>query len=173
MSNTSIQLKKSGQTGNTPADLEFGEVAINYADGKLYYKNTSNNISFIRNQKTFDTINSNNSLILATSESDTLSFVAGNNISIGSNTSTKTITIGTTQDISANTLNVNTHIAFASGEVQSTRATKVITNADWSGGFQINNLVPGDIYYDDTSNKLFVWTNFGSYYDFYDITPPA
>lgn len=173
MSNTSIQLKKSGQTGNTPADLGYGEVAINYADGKLYYKNISNSISFIRNQKTFDTINSNNSLILATSESDTLSIVAGNNISINSNTSTKTITIGTTQDISANTLNVNTHIIFASGEVQTTRATKVIINSDWAGGFQINNLVPGDFYYDDTTNKLFVWTNFGSYYDFYDITPPA
>lgn len=173
MSNTSIQLKKSGQTGNTPSDLSYGEVAINYADGKLYYKNDSNGISFISNQFSFDTINSNNSLVLATSISDTLSFAAGNNITISTNTSTKTISIATKDDIVANTINVNTHIAFPGGEVQTTRATKVIINADWLGGFQINNLVPGDIYYDDTSNKLFVWTNFGSYYDFYDITPPA
>jgi hypothetical protein len=173
MSNTSIQLKKSGQTGNTPSNLEYGEVAINYADGKLYYKNASNGISYIRNQTTFDTLNVNNSLILATSESDTLSIVTGNNISLGANTSTKTISIGTTEDISANTVSVNSHIAFSTGEIQTNRATKVVTNTDWVGGLQINSLVPGDIYYDDTSNKLFVWTNFGSYYDFYDITPPA
>ncbi len=35
MSNTSIQLKKSGHTGNVPSSLSHGEVAINYADGFL------------------------------------------------------------------------------------------------------------------------------------------
>jgi len=80
MSNTSIQLKKSGQTGNTPSNLAFGEIAINYADGKLYYKDDTGSIDFISNQSSFDTINANNSLILATGVSDTLSFVAGNNI---------------------------------------------------------------------------------------------
>jgi len=93
MSNTSIQLKKSGATGNTPSGLAFGEVALNYADGKLYYKNSLGGTSYISNQFSFDTINANNSLILATGVSDTLSFVAGNNISISTNTTTKTITI--------------------------------------------------------------------------------
>ena len=39
MSNTII-LKKSAVTGNAPAsgDLSLGEIAINYADGHLYYK---------------------------------------------------------------------------------------------------------------------------------------
>lgn len=93
MSNTSIQLKKSGVTGNTPSGLAFGEVALNYADGKLYYKNSGGGTSYISNQYSFDTINSNNSLILAGSVSDTLSFVAGDNITISTNTTTKTITI--------------------------------------------------------------------------------
>lgn len=93
MSNTAIQLKKSGVTGNTPSGLAFGEVALNYADGKLYYKNSLGGTSYINNQYSFDTINSNNSLIFAGSGSDTLSFVAGNNISISTNTTTKTITI--------------------------------------------------------------------------------
>jgi hypothetical protein len=96
MSNTSIQLKKSGATGNTPTGLAFGEVAINYADGKLYYKNAMGGTSYISNQFSFDTINANNSLILATGVSDTLSFVAGNNITISTNTTTKTITIDST-----------------------------------------------------------------------------
>jgi hypothetical protein len=93
MSNTAIQLKKSGVTGNTPSSLAFGEVALNYADGKLYYKNSLGGTSYISNQFSFDTINSNNSLIFAGSGSDTLSFVAGNNITISTNTTTKTITI--------------------------------------------------------------------------------
>ena len=93
MSNTAIQLKKSGATGNTPSGLSYGELALNYADGKLYYKNGSGGTSYISNQFSFDTINSNSSLILATSGSDTPSFIAGNNITISTNTTTKTITI--------------------------------------------------------------------------------
>jgi hypothetical protein len=173
MSNTSIQLKKSGISGNTPTGLAFGEVAINYADGKLYYKDSSSGIAYIRNQTSFDTLNVNNSLILATSESDTLSFVAGNNISVVANTTTKTITIGSTENINANNISIIGKITFANGDIQTARAAKLVTNADWTGGLEINSLIPGDIYYDDTLNKLFVWTNFGTYYDFYDITPPA
>lgn len=93
MSNTAIQLKKSGVTGNTPSGLAFGEVALNYADGKLFYKNSLGGTSYISNQFSFDTINSNSSLIFAGSGSDTLSFVAGNNVTISTNTTTKTITI--------------------------------------------------------------------------------
>ncbi len=93
MSNTAIRLKKSGVTGNTPTGLANGELALNFADGKLYYKNSLGGTSYISNQFSFDTINANSSLILATSVSDTLSFAAGNNVTITSNTSTKTITI--------------------------------------------------------------------------------
>jgi hypothetical protein len=43
MANT-IKLKNSGTAANVPASLEFGELAINYADGVLYYKNLSNTV---------------------------------------------------------------------------------------------------------------------------------
>lgn len=44
-----IILKKSSVTGKIPVagDLDFGELALNYADGKLYFKNTSNTVSSI------------------------------------------------------------------------------------------------------------------------------
>ena len=42
MANTIIQLKNSGASGNTPTTLAPGELAINYADGKLYYGNAVN-----------------------------------------------------------------------------------------------------------------------------------
>jgi hypothetical protein len=49
MSNTTIQLKYSTETGNTPSTLEFGEIAINLSDGKLFYKNPTEEIKFIEN----------------------------------------------------------------------------------------------------------------------------
>lgn len=44
-----IILKKSAVKGKAPtaADLEFGEVALNFADGKLYFKTPDEEIDFI------------------------------------------------------------------------------------------------------------------------------
>ena len=41
---TAIKLKKSSVAGRAPSvgDIEHGELALNFADGKLYYKNSSN-----------------------------------------------------------------------------------------------------------------------------------
>ena len=97
-SNTAILLKKSGVSGNTPLNLEHGEIAINYAEGKLYYKNDSDVIKHINNQESFSTIIANGELILATSPTDILNIVAGNNIDISTNTATKTITINSLAD---------------------------------------------------------------------------
>jgi hypothetical protein len=47
MSNqTTIALKNSGSTGNTPivTNLAYGELAINYADGKLFYRTVSDTL---------------------------------------------------------------------------------------------------------------------------------
>lgn len=92
-SNTAIFIKKSGVTGNTPANLSYGEIAINYADGKLYYKDDLNTIRFINNQDSFSTINSGGTLLLASSPTDILNLVPGANVTFATNTTTKTITI--------------------------------------------------------------------------------
>lgn len=44
-----IKLKRSAVGGRQPqaSDLEYGEIALNYADGKLFYKNSSNVVSSI------------------------------------------------------------------------------------------------------------------------------
>lgn len=46
---TNIILKKSSVTGRVPqaSDLEYGELAINYADGVIYFKNSSNSVQSI------------------------------------------------------------------------------------------------------------------------------
>ena len=37
-----VKVKRSGTASATPSALEHGELAINYADGKIYWKNASN-----------------------------------------------------------------------------------------------------------------------------------
>lgn len=49
MANTTIQLKFSTVSGNTPSQLEVGEIAINTFDGKLFYKSATDEIKSIRN----------------------------------------------------------------------------------------------------------------------------
>jgi hypothetical protein len=39
-----IKLKNSGTANSAPSSLEVGELAINYADGKIYYKDSLNAI---------------------------------------------------------------------------------------------------------------------------------
>ena len=82
---TNIKLKKSSIAGRIPStsDLDYGELAINYADGKLFYKNSSNQIkSFIDSaavQSLIDNVSTGGggtdsasviSLILSTVDSD-------------------------------------------------------------------------------------------------------
>ena len=40
-----VKIKNSGISSATPSSLEYGELAINYADAKIFYKNSSNNIA--------------------------------------------------------------------------------------------------------------------------------
>jgi hypothetical protein len=59
---TIIKLKKKGVSGSdpSPGDLVHGELAINFADGKLYYKNSSNVIAqFLDSGQTVNMIDSN------------------------------------------------------------------------------------------------------------------
>lgn len=53
---TKIILKKSSVPGKTPlsGNLEYGELAINYADGKLHYKNSLNTISAFIDETSVD-----------------------------------------------------------------------------------------------------------------------
>ena len=43
MANT-ILVKNSGTTTSVPVSMTHGELALNYADGKIFYKNASNTI---------------------------------------------------------------------------------------------------------------------------------
>lgn len=135
MANTSIQLKKSGATGNVPVSLAYGELALNYADGKLYYKAANSSITYIQSGSTTDsfaTINANSSLILATSPTDTLSIAAGNNITISTDTINKTIIInaesGSSTDSIARNLAQN---AYNKANVASSNTVNIQGVDEW------------------------------------------
>jgi hypothetical protein len=145
MANTTLQLKKSGVTGNVPDSLAYGELAINYADGKLFYRHANNTVASISTGSTTDsfaTINANSSLILASSPQDTLSIIPGNNITISTDTFNKRITINSTAtgggdsiDVyardKANSANVLAQAAFDKANTVVSSGTTVITGGQY------------------------------------------
>jgi hypothetical protein len=125
-SNTVIQLKKSGTTGNSPSSLNYGELALNWADGKLWYKNDTG-IKAIYNQKTFSTINSNNTLILAGSYADTLSIVPGKNITIDTDAVHNEITINTSVSPTFSSITSNNSINIGTTNIVSITSNTLTT----------------------------------------------
>jgi hypothetical protein len=132
MANTIIQLKKSGTSGNAPSSLNIGELAINYADGKLFYKNSLGNISSIENgssANSFSTINVNSSLIIASSNSDILNIESGNNIVIVGDGINKKITIGLSGSPSiSGDLTINTNSQLHSTSYTTTSTSQIVVD---------------------------------------------
>jgi hypothetical protein len=96
IANTTIVVKKSGVSGNIPSTLANGELAINYADGKLYYKNALGTITAISSSgaNSFATINASGTLVLASSNNDILTILGSNGITVSACSTSKTVTIG-------------------------------------------------------------------------------
>lgn len=97
-SNTTIQLKRSAISGNTvtSSDINYGELAINYADGKLFYRKTDDSIGTIYTPNVYSTVNVNSTLLIPTSPTEILSLKPDGAITLLANTITDTITIGET-----------------------------------------------------------------------------
>ena len=93
MANTVIQLKRSVVSGNVPLHLLNGELALNSADGILFYKDDVGSIKQIKNSKSFSVINVNSTLLVSTSPDDILNFTSGNGITVSGDFFTDTVTI--------------------------------------------------------------------------------
>lgn len=57
-----VKIKRSGTSTSAPTDLEYGELAINYADGLLFYKDSSNTIVSFDISGTFNVTDVGNDL---------------------------------------------------------------------------------------------------------------
>jgi hypothetical protein len=96
MPNTVITIKKSATPTAVPSALEHGELAINYADGKLFYKNVNNQIVEVPSGgggDNFGTVNVGGTLIVADVTGDVLTLAAGDNITLTPHTGNDTVVI--------------------------------------------------------------------------------
>jgi len=130
MANTVIALKKSSTPSAQPTTLANGELAINFSDGKLFYKHANGTILPFNTTggNAFGTVNANGTLVVADSASDVLTIEAGSGITIVGDAINDKITINSSVDVgpafdkanSANLLAYNTGIganAFAAATI--------------------------------------------------------
>ena len=131
-----IKLKRSSVSGNTPStsDLELGEVAINTYDGKMFIKKNDGSDSIVEIgggsgtvTEAFKTIAvSGQSSVVADSATDTLTLVAGSNMTITTNASGDTITFASSG--SGGTQNVfNTFAVSGQSNVVADSTTDTLT----------------------------------------------
>lgn len=131
MANTTIQIKKSSVPGNKPLSLANGELAINFADGKLFYNNTTNQIAEFAPAAgfSFGSVSANGTLLVADVAADVLTIAAGNNINIVAAALTDRLTISLSDDVvipSSGSLKVNAVGGDEGGEIKLANA---ITNS--------------------------------------------
>jgi len=94
-----ILLKKSSVAAKVPTtgDLDYGELALNYADGALYYKTSGNAIARLNPPESVGFANvavSGQSTLVADTAAGTLTVAAGNGaITVTTNSGTDTLTI--------------------------------------------------------------------------------
>jgi hypothetical protein len=86
-----VLLKKSSVVGKVPAtsDLDYGEVALNYADGLLYYKTANNLIQSFASSNSNVTLTGSQTLTNKTLTSPTINGATENNVTL-----TGTVTAG-------------------------------------------------------------------------------
>ena len=136
MANTVIALKKSATSSAVPTDLANGELAINYADGKLYYKHANGTIAVFSSGTagdSFGTVNTAGTLIVADTASDILTLEAGTGITITGDAINDKITIAA--DISP---------AFAKANAALANTSDVWFNGNLNIGSGTSNVYLGD-----------------------------
>jgi hypothetical protein len=93
-----VLLKKSSVPGKIPqpTDLDFGELALNYAEGLLYYKTSSNTISTIgRNASTASALQTARTISLSGDVTGSVSFDGSADVTISATISANSVALGT------------------------------------------------------------------------------
>ena len=114
MASNQVLLKKSSVAAKVPlvTDLAYGEVALNYADGKLYYKNSSNLVKYFSNDTFATDITVNGITVGVGTNGGAGATALGRNALINNTTGLTNIAIGA-YSLSANTTgNANIGIGY-------------------------------------------------------------
>ena len=142
MANTVIQLKKSATPSQVPGDLANGELAINYADGKLFYKDSSGSIQQISSGgNTFSTINAAGTFVTAGVPNDIVTFDQGDNIAITGDALNNKVTIA-----------ANLIPAFDYANSIAVSGGGVSVGSSPPGG-----AIQGSLWWDTYSGKMFIY----------------
>lgn len=256
-----ILLKRNTQQGKAPsaADLSLGELAVNTADQRIYFRHTDNTVNYIQsiytssindladveitsapdtgNALAWDSVLSKwvptdvsppltvvkvdengdpddivtkvtninfskdftvtdlgngvvgvrhpfvfNKIIVADNEDllanddKSLEVEAGVNIELSTLPADIRLKISTILDPSFNTVSLNPtgYLVFGDGSQQVTKAPRIYTNADAEQGLTLEDLVPGDYYYDDISESIYIMIDTGlGFNDLLDLTVRA
>ena len=163
MANTTIAIKKSATAAAVPSVLQFGELAINYADGKLFYKNVNSSIvefSPSGGGNSFGTVNANSTLVVADTAGDILTIVPGTNISIVGDAVNDKITVGLKNDLAVTTI-------AATGVINGSILASTQSSGDEGGQFELalaatNNLLVGSVAIDINQSQLRIFETGGT-----------
>jgi len=170
-----IKLKNSGTSTNVPSSLEHGELAINYADGKIFYKDSTNTIVHVKDVAISDAAPSNPVEGDMWFESDTADFhiyydgawvdVGGSsvaNISIGSSPPTSTPVNG---DLWFDSDTAKTYIYYNDGTssqwIEVGAVSAAASGTDGAIQFASGGTFSSDasnLVWDDTNNRLGIGT---------------
>jgi hypothetical protein len=166
-----IKSKSSGTPGNAPSALQPGELAINYADGKLYYLNQSGGQSYIQNSNSFSTIIANGTPLFATTPNSILAVNpdTSNTIQFTANTQTDTITLGVNENNivsfvrkSGDTMIGDLHVDTANVYTNHLIANTInFVDANGSGNLYVAGVITGPTIQaiDDYANASFAHAN--------------
>jgi len=105
-----------------------------------------------------------------------LNISTGSNLNVTVDSLTKTITLAVSDNAVFDTVTVNEDgsVIFGDGSQQFTKAPRIYTNADAELGLSIDDLVPGDYYYDDTTESIYIMIDTGlGYNQLLDLTVRA
>ena len=105
-----------------------------------------------------------------------INFSIGTNLVSSVDNATKTLSLEVSADSVFDTVTINQDgsLTFGDGSEQVTKAPRIYTNADAESGLSLDDMVPGDYYYDDISESIFIMIDTGyGYNDFLDLTVRA
>ena len=168
MANTTVLIRKSGTGGNQPSSLEFGELALNYADGKLFFKRANNYIQSIDlNFTATSNATSNIAIIQGIDDWQNTRITAIDSYAGGAyaqaNTNSNNITIIQGVDTTQNT-NISAANNLAQGAFDKANSANVLAQASFNTANTKLNSSGGTISGDLTvTGNLFVSGNTSSY----------
>lgn len=149
MANTVIRLKKSSVSGRSPTALEWGELAINYTDGKLFYKDDANVIQRISGgANSFMYMNVAGTMLVAGVLADVLTINSGNNISMNVDAVTNRYTISANLNpayIYASDI-VNSALTFANNTFLRKDGGTITGDLTVTGNTEVNAIVARGTY---------------------------